>query len=359
MRIAFCIATIFLLASCGNAQKQEDTVAPQAMDTLAIAKEEKRYTGQQLLSFLDSVADLSTALLASSVSFKADSVFSNQVQMNKVISAPHFAKLKHAITAADERDRAIDLETATAIFGDIQVDSSFLTDRRIPVTCYSFDARKDDWDEYAICLGSTEAGEYGWSCVLYFFKGNRMIARHTIFHRYGLDLEHYKDSDGRTVIYYKENFGSGTGIWQFNFYFYKYYADRLIPILNELENGNLQSPWGARIYWLEATVIKTAPLTLKMVYYQELYDTSGLGHRIMDDSTIVQYAWDERSKTLVGNYEKAKINKPQTLTYFLADNELLFINTYHKTLRACLEDKTKRHLVLNYLNDVKNHYENN
>ena len=98
---------------------------------------------------------------------------------------------------------------------------------------------------------------------------------------------------------------------------------------------------------------------MKMVYYQELYDTSGIGHRIIDDSTFVQYSWDEKTKTLIGNYGKAKISKQQTLTYYLADNELLFINTYYKTLKTCLKDKIKRQLTLDYLNRIKNHFDNN
>ena len=185
------------------------------------------------------------------------------------------------------------------------------------------------------------------------------MAQHTVEHHYGLELKHYKDNDGKTVVYYKQNFGTGSGIWQFNFYFYKYDGDQLMPILNELENGNLQSGWGARIFWLETFVTKTNPLTLKMVYYQELYDTNGLGHRIIDDSTFIQYSWDEKAKALVGNDEKAIINKQQILTYYLADNELLFINAYYKTLKSCLKDKTKRSFVLSYLNKLKNHVGNN
>ncbi len=352
------------MTSCGNGQQQKGNVSNISditkTDTTTVDEKEKpqiQFTDRQLKSYLDSIGSLSTYPLADKVSFIEDSIFKNQLQMDKLVSEPDFSKLKQAIE--HEVDREIDIKTAKNIFGVIQIDSSYLEKGRIPITLFSFDKNKTELNEFAICLGSTEGGEYGWSCKLYFFKGKRIIAQHNIEHHYGLEIKHYIDSDGKTVVYYKENFGTGSGIWQFNFYFYKYYGNKLIPILNELENGNLQSNWGARIYWLEAFVTKTTPLTLKMVYYQELYDTSGIGHRIIDDSTLVQYTWDEKSKTLVGNYEKTKINKPQTLTFFLGDNELLFINTYYKTLKDCLKDNMKRQLTLNYLNKVKNHYENN
>ena len=96
-----------------------------------------------------------------------------------------------------------------------------------------------------------------------------------------------------------------------------------------------------------------------MVYHQELSDTAGNTKRIIDDSTFVQYAWDEKSKTLVGKYLDSKIKKQEILTYYLEDNELLFMNSYFKTLKRCLIDKKKRSFTLNYLNEVKNYYDNN
>jgi hypothetical protein len=356
MRNIYYILTLFILTNCGNRQSQNENVELKTTDTTETDNKEIRYTDQQLESFLDSIGSISPLLWTDSVAFAADSTFKNQLQMNKVISQKDFTKLKRAVLEVDEIDRAIDIKTAKSIFSEIdEVDSSFIADDRIPLTFISFDKRKDDLNEYAVALGYPSMS---WNCVLYFFKGNKIIAKHNIYHRYGLELEDYKDSDGKTIIYYKENFGSGTGIWQFNYYFYKFYDDKLIPILNELENGNLNG-WGSRrSFWLEAFVTNTTPLTLKMVYHQELYDTTDSNPKIIDDSTFVQYKWDEKTRTLIGNYEKTKINKYQILTYYLADNELLFINTYYSTLKDCLKDKTKRNIVLDYLNGIKNYYEN-
>ncbi len=347
---------IILFTKCGEGHRQCENVEKKASDTADAKHEEIRYTDQQLETFLDNIGSLSTSFLAKSVAFVADSTFKNQLQMDRVISQTDFNKLKRVVVE-DELFWTIDIKTAKNIFGEIQIDSAFLADGKIPLAFFSFDERKEDLNEFAVSVGSSDPGGYGWSSDLYFFKGNKIIAKHNIYHRYGLQLENYKDSDGKTIIYYKENFGSGTGIWQFNFYFYKFYEDKLIPILNELENGNLNG-WGSRRnFWLKSVVTNTAPLTLKMVYHQELYDPVENYLKIVDDSTYVQYTWDEKTRTLVGNYEKSKINKYQILTYYLEDNELLFINAYYSILKDCLNNKTKRSLVLNYLNNIKNFYE--
>ncbi len=141
-------------------------------------------------------------------------------------------------------------------------------------------------------------------------------------------------------------------------YFYKYFDDKLIPVLNELENGNQQFVWGPRAFWFKTKIVKTTPLTLKMVYYQEFYDSTGNAYKIINDSTFVKYLWDEKSKTLVGNYSKTKINKPQILSYYLGNNEIQFVNAYYKTLKASLLNKKKKKYTLDYLNQVKNHFEN-
>ena len=358
MKILFHISIFFFLISCSNLQQQKSYITNKSdttnLDTLTVEKKEKpqiQYTDKQLENYLDSIGRVSNSLLANKVSFVADSTFKNQLQINRFISASDFIKLKQAIN-----EEEIDRKIAKNIFGKTQADSFYLEKDKTPITLISFDKNKNEFNEYAICLGYPDVS---WSCKLYFFKKNKILSEHIIEHHYELELKNYKDNDGRTVIYYKENFGTGSGIWQFNFYFYKYYDDKLIPILNELENGNLQNPWGIRTFWLESFVQSINPLTLKMVFYQTILDNKGNRENIVNDSTFVKYTWDEISKRLVGNYENAKINKSQILTYYLADNELLFINVYYKILKSYLKDNVKRQPTLYYLNEVKNHNENN
>ena len=146
----------------------------------------------------------------------------------------------------------------------------------------------------------------------------------------------------------------------FNYFFYKYDGDKLIPILNELQNGNIQGSLGTRVLWLESTIQKTNPLTIKMVYYSQFAikddEHGAYGPMIINDSTTVQYLWDEHAKTLQGQYAKSKISKAQILSYYLEHNDFLFMNSYYSTLKAALRDKAKSKLILEYLNKVKNIY---
>ena len=349
------ILTFLTLIGFENGQKSINQ--KNNLDSLQTAKDSTneniksiQYSNQQLEIFLDSIGKLPSQPLMDKVAFMPDSIFKNQQPLDIIVKGSDFEKLKKGC-----KEEHLDIRMAKAIFGDIKIDSAYLKDGIIPLTFVSFDNNRNDFKEFAICLGYADAG---WNCEMYFFSENRIISKHNINHRYGLELKHYKDIDEKTVIYYKENYKSGSGIWWFNFYFYKYYDNKLIPILNELENGNLQFPWSIRILWLESTIQKTNPLTLNMVYYQA-YSDSAESPKYISDSTFVQYTWDEKTKTLVGNYEKSKISKAQIMTYFLIDNELLFINAYNELLKNNLKDERFRQSTLNYLKEVKNHYDNN
>ena len=359
--------TFLTLLSCNNRHKTNNKKTNLDSSVISkpvnkIERKSTQYSDQQLETFLDSIGQLPTQPLADTTAFEADSIFKNQLQLDSVISLKDFNILKYAA-----RKGVIAVNTARRIFGNNDIDSNcneesiFLTYKKglIPVVYFPFDKKKD-FNEFAICIGDPE---HCGNAYLYFFKANRIIARHNGYNRDGLELKHYKDMDGKTVVYYSEEFDRGSGIWWFNFFFYKYDGNKLMPILNELENGNLQqpSPWGFRTLWLESFVQKTNPLIIKMVYYGQFPDTTkaGVGTRIIDDSTSVQYIWNEQSKTLEGQYGKSKISKAQVLSYYLGKNDFLFINSYYKTLKSSLLDTAKRKSTLNYLNEVRNYYNNN
>lgn len=359
MKAIFYIVTMILFISCSRELASRNKINQQAGDTVFTAKKETQvidYSDSELENFLDSVGALSSSQLVGNVGSKANSVFKNRKQVNKEITASDFAILRKAVLEKEDFDRVIDIKTAKRIFGDTQIDTASWTTDKVSVSLFAFDKNKNDFCEFAICLGSTESGQFGWSCDLFFFKKNKIIAKHNIEHHYGLELNHFIDSDGKTVIYYKENFGTGSGIWQFNFYFYKYDEGNLIPVLNVLENGNMQYGWGPRVYWLETFVTKTSPLTLKMVYYQKLTDTIGIEYHVIEDSTFVQYTWNKQLKVFTGNFQNSKISEAQILSYYLDDNEMLNINSYYSVFKQCLNDKNKRQPTLLYLNRVKNYY---
>lgn len=313
---------------------------------------------QQLEAYLDSVGRLPTRPLAEQGAFFADSVFRSHPRFARVVSAADLAILKTA-----SREGVMAVKTAKRIFADTSIDINCNTKSVlltypvgiIPISYYLFNKESQ---EYALCVG--DPGHCS-SAALYFFKGNNIIARHRAYNRYDLGLQHYKDTDGRTVIYYTMNFTSGSGIWWNQYFFYKYIGNTLAPVLTELENGNLQSPspWGVRTFWLKSTVEKTNPLTLKMVYYSQLPDTAESydGPGIIDDSTSVEYTWNAQTQMLEGQYQKSKISRPQIFSYYVQDNDILFINAYYHPLKSALQDTASRKATLMYLHQVKSHYQ--
>jgi hypothetical protein len=353
MKYICYLVLLFILVSCNNGQKPPITnpavtkaTSPQPNDMT----EEKNihYTDQQIETFLDSIGRLPTQPMADKTAFYADSIFKHQLQIDRVIAPAAFEKLKHAA-----RLGWITIKTAKSIFGDLVTDSTCNKKGRVMLTYYPFDKNQNEFNEYAICIGDSR---HCYDARLYFFKNNRIIANHPGYSHYGADLNHYKDIDGKTVVYYRYEFTDGSGEWWNNFYFYKYDGNNLTPVLNELQNGNVQGTLGPRFKWLESFVQKTRPLTIKMVYYVGFSDTSNADNapRVIDDSTMVQYTWSERSKTIEGQYSKSGISKPQILSYYLSNNELLFINAYYKQLKSLLHNKVTRKSTLDYLNKIKN-----
>ncbi|SER79044.1 hypothetical protein [Pedobacter rhizosphaerae] len=318
-----------------------------------IEREQVNSSENRLITFMDSVRGLSRDSLVKKASFYADSVFSDIEEINRKLTKTDFRILETAIS-----QKSITINQAEEIFGKIDLDSCYLGKRLLPVKFYAFDKGNKYDKEFAISFNKENA--HGRS-NLYFFNSDSLLAKKAVYNHYGLTVNHYKDADGKIIIYYKEDYITGTGIWWSNLYFYKYYNNRLIPILNELSNGNVQNDiWGVRVKWLESIKMKTNPLVLKMIYYngfnEWMNDNPNLNY-LLKDSTIVEYAWDEKSKTLKGAYEKSKITKPQLYTYYVQDNELLFINVYYDLLKRSMRDKRKRKLILNYLSTIKKHEE--
>ncbi|MEO5775801.1 MAG: hypothetical protein ABIQ27_02790 [Flavobacterium sp.] len=354
MKLAKPLVVLLLIAALFSCKQEEKKVAIPKKTVKPMVKKEKQlaqiqYPEKELIAFMDSVAKLSSKSLQDKVSFRTDSIFKNMEKINKKLSSSEFQQLKLAI-----KNKQIDIKFAERIFEKFPFDSTEVEEGKILITLFSFDKNKTDYNEFAICLGYLGLS---WTSDAYFFKTKKLISKHHIYHRYGLELEHYKDLDGKTIVYYKENYESGSGIWWFNYYFYKYEGDRLIPILNELQNANMTWP-GNRTLWLKSTIVSTNPLTLKMVYRQQPFspniDRETLW--IINDSTLVKYKWNEKTKMLEGDYAHSKINKTQILTYYLEENELLFINTYHQLLRKELDNPAQREAILYYLFDVKHNH---
>jgi len=320
---------VFYIAGCKqNAAPVDENARPMA------------YSEKQLESFLDSVGRLPIEPMVKEARHYSDSIFYGRQNMEVKFSATDFQML-----LKEAKKGLINEKLAREFHTDY--DSSEVYEGKLYASFHPFDKNEDQPDQFAICFEPPAMNSEG---DVYFFRKNQCIAKHHIYHRYGLELDHYQDEAGKTVIYYKENFVSGTGIWWWDYYFYRYEGDKLSPLLSELQNGNLRTIPAYPAKWLESTVVDTKPLTLKMVYY-----LSGENDDyIINDSTNVQYRWDVKTKMLKGDYEHSKLSQNQILAYNLgAGNELFFIKAHHERLKQLMKDKAKRRLILYFLNDEK------
>ncbi|WP_373553691.1 hypothetical protein [Haliscomenobacter sp.] len=320
---------VFYIAGCKqSAAPVDENARPMA------------YTEKQLESFLDSIGRLPIEPMVKEARHYSDSVFYSRQNMAVKLSASDYQTLLR-----EAKKGLINEKLARQFHTDY--DSSEVYEGKLYASFHPFDKNENQPDQFAICFEVPAMNSEG---DVYFFSKNQCISMHHIFHRYGLEMEHYQDEEGKTVIYYRENFASGTGIWWFDYYFYRYEDGKLLPVLSELQNGNLSMIPAYRARWLESTIVDTNPVTLKMVYYL----SGENGDYILNDSTNVQYRWDAKTKTLKGDYESSKLSQNQILSYNLGTgNDLFFIRAHYDMLKRLLKDKTKRRLVLYFLNEAK------
>jgi len=363
-----CFVLVLAVFGCNHADKKPDKkVVKKTQKVKPKEYKEIKYTEPQLLVFFDSVGKLPLQPLADKAAFLADSVFENFTEpMNRILSSADFVSLKTCI-----RKGMINASAAKKIFGEIKFDSTCnaktlfdsVKKGSVYLGYFPFDGNRNRFDEFGILIGN--AGHCD-SSELYFFKGNKIIAKQSGYSRYEDNIQYFKNADGESIVYRRFEFTRGSGIWWFNSFFYKYDGDKIIPVLNELKNSNLlqPSPWGTRELWLESTIQTTNPLVMKVVYHQQFPDTTEYDHYVTDtkpgpmivnDSTLVKYTWNTKTKKLEVQLEQAKISRPQILSYYLVDNELLFISAYHQRIKEIMRNKNKKKSVLHYLNIIKNH----
>ena len=114
MKAVCILLTILILLACRNERKQENKLLPNVNDsTIAERKEQPiiQYTDEQLETFLDSVGKLSSKPFTDSVSFMANSVFTNREAFSITLQPADFIKLKQAC-----KTKHLDIKTAKRIF---------------------------------------------------------------------------------------------------------------------------------------------------------------------------------------------------------------------------------------------------
>ncbi len=311
-----------------------------------------QYAEKELVSLLDSIGGLNPNGWTEKLTFIVDSILLNQIKLNYKVIATDFKELKSATEIGE-----INLSLAKRIFPQLEIDhnlASNLENNKLPLILYSFDNNPKTFNEFAILIAYD--GGLSWNNDIYFFKADKIIAKHKIFHRYGLELKHFKNELNETTIYYKVNYESGTGVWWNQFNFYRYDYNELLPTLTEIENINLQYSWGMREYWIESTILDTKPLKLKFVFNNQFTDSLGNQINFIKDSTEIVYKFDTKKKIYEPDFVDSKLNKLKLLTYFHADNELLFVNVNYDLFEKELNsnEEVKREAILKYLNELKN-----
>ncbi|NCD71608.1 hypothetical protein [Mucilaginibacter agri] len=323
----------WFFSNCTNTSIKEPHIVTQEVE-------------EKLEHFLDSIGHLPTKPLADAASFEIDSIFKNPPHNNLLLSSVLFEQIKQAAKSG-----TIDVQTAQQLT-DFTIDTNCYNDKtikKIKATYFRFSEK--NFDEYAFCIGNPEC-----NARLAFFKGKTLIAVHDYVNRNGLDLRHYTDADGKMVIFYSAELVRGSGNWWHQLFFYKYMNNELRPILNEIEDGNMANGGlGDRVLSLDATIQTTSPLTIKMVFSDQLPDTTKVdfGPLLIKDSTTIQYIWDQNTQTLKGQYRSSKLSQAQKFCYYSCCQDLLFINTHYKLLKNTLIDKERRETTLKYLNLIK------
>ncbi len=320
-------------------------IAFTSINVQAQSKKTKPYTKSVLVSFLDSVGKLDPKNLTKQITQHSDSLFYQTQVSVKNVSKANMQNLKFHDR---EKISQIDKKFHTAVFGKLALKKGHYDDESYDIKFFHFGKQKNKYNEFAMCVLYPQAG---WQ--IYFFKNNTIIGQHAYNDKFNPDIKYYIDSDQKTVVYYSNSYDGGTGVWWSNNYFYKYIGNTIVPILNEIEESNLSSYWGARSFALKTKIVKTNPLTIEMNYKQSLIDSLYNEVPIINGITTIKYTWSNKQNKLVGNYNAKQLTKNKLFTYYTRENtDILFINTHYKQLKELLLGKQKL-LVLNYLNEIK------
>ena len=361
----YLIFSLLILYSCGN-QISDIKTKIKTSTSIQVHKEtvekNKAYSSEKdtnnsnpgsyslasLTAFLDSISNTDPSCLVKKVEHYQDSLFKNQKELAVELSKADYDQLTEAC-----RNGVMKISSVKRIFQDYKIDSAYNQKGELPIVYHSFDNDKFTFKYYAV-IPETESG-FKWDCRIYFFAKNKLIAEHYVFHRYGLDLRYFKTKSGNIIFYYKQNYGSGTGIWWYNYNFYVIDNDKVIPALNEIQEANLQSSRNIRSYYIKSVIEKENPLTIKFTYCNELSDIPHRQIKILDDSTTVCYSWNNLLKQFIPEYSKSELTKNMILSYFPGDNEVLFINSHYQLLKRLIngDDPLKKDLIFKYLNSVK------
>lgn len=299
-----------------------------------------QYSEEDLMLFLSSVEKIKVEPLMIAVSAKSNLAFRNQKKLKRKISKTNFEKLLIAIDTKE-----MEVQLAAAIFGKSNVKLEKIKNNDIGLNFYSFDENSNNFEEFAIYFNESHE--------LFFIKNKKIIAKHTIQTKLLPDLHFYKDSDGKTIVYYDYELMQGSGIWQSNYFFYKIDGEKMEPVLNQIHQSNLRNEWSNRHFSLETSIESTFPLTFKIAY-----ETSFLNEekemKFINDTAFIKYLWNDKTQQLEGNFAASKFNEAQLTSFYTEGSDLLFLKSFYPVIRKNLRDEHLKEPTLKYLNEVKN-----
>lgn len=299
---------------------------------------------KELIALLDSIGGLDKDKLVEKILLEPDSVLNSQTDLNITLSDKDFDLLKKAVAK-----KQISTTDAKRIFPDFKRPKNFLEEENF-IELYSFDDDTTAFQQFAVVLNDFGMTEN----EIYFFQGKKLIAKHHVDYRYTLHLEHFKDENGKTVIYYPVNFMNGTDIWWFQSNFYRYENEKLTPVLTELSISNFVPSFSIRSFELEAQVVNTNPLKMKFIYHSK-FDYKTEWKKFVSSLTTVTYKLDNQTSKYVADFSNTDLDKYKLLSFSLADNDLLFVSAYHVELKEWLtgKDPIKRKVIFDFLKELR------
>lgn len=301
----------------------------------------------EMLEYLDSVGRLNPDSMTLALITSIDTTYI-QKGMNKELLPNELEKLIHYV-----KEGSIELEFAKEIFPNLKYNDTQIIikdqDSLLLVSYFDLSSDEEQFEKFAITIGESSLS---WENDIYFIENSQIIYFLHSFHRYGLDIKSFEDQN-KTVVYFRENFGSGTGIWWNQFRFFSINEGVMQPILSEMANVNL-SGWSYRQFTVESKILSQSPLKIQFEYQTTLPNQESQPTDLINDSTVVTYKWNNDSK-LEADFSKSTLSRNKLVGYYLGNSDLLFVNTHIELFRKYLSssDMKSRAAVKSYLMNLK------
>ncbi len=201
---------------------------------------------------------------------------------------------------------------------------------------------------------------------LFIEESNRyqMIGPMKNFHRYGEEIDCFLRKDGALILYFVENFGSGSGIWQFNYFFYEVRKNAIRPVLTWLARSNFQWP-SYRHFTFESTIVSKAPLRIRGSMQNELLgnehcDTSFYKLELPISEYDVTFRWNQ-SEAIYQIDKTTGMQADDLAGYYLSRlPEIQFIRSNAEFFKMIIDTKAENDttcIIREYLGEIGDEYQ--